>query len=75
MRKMNYLHNNKVIYRRFPITDKPTEVTDDYMYYEDGTHECYELFRSKAKITTIKSLIWHLTVIWYLNPEVDIDGF
>ena len=75
MRKMNYLHNNKIIYRRFPITDKPTEVTDDYMYYEDGTHECYELFRSKAKITTIKSLIWHLTVIWYLNPEVDIDNF
>ncbi len=75
MRKMNYLHNNKIIYRRFPITDKPTEVTDDYMYYEDGTHECYELFRSKAKITTIKSLIWHLTVIWYLNPDIDLDSF
>lgn len=75
MRKMNYLHNNKIIYRRFPITDKPTEVTDDYMYYEDGTHECYELFRSKAKITSIKSLIWHLTVIWYLNPDIDLDGF
>lgn len=75
MRKMNYLHTNKVIYRRFPITDKPTTVTENYMYYEKGTHQCYELFRSKAKITTVKSLIWHLTVIWYLNKDMDFDAF
>tara|TARA_B100000902_G_scaffold167689_1_gene162381 strand:+ start:984 stop:1613 length:630 start_codon:yes stop_codon:yes gene_type:complete len=75
MRSMNYLHINKIIYRRFPITDKPSLITKDYMYYEDGTHECYELFRSKAKITTTKSLIWHLTVIWYLNQSMTYDEF
>jgi hypothetical protein len=45
------------------------------MFYENGTHECYELFRSKAKITTYKSLKWHLLVLWYLNPELDQDQF
>lgn len=75
MRKMNYLHIKKIIYRRFPVLDKPTESTDDYLYYENGTHECYELFRSKAKITTIKSLVWHMTVIWYLNPSINKEDF
>jgi hypothetical protein len=45
------------------------------MFYEDGTYECYELFRSKAKINTYKSLKWHLLVIWYLNPQLDQDMF
>jgi hypothetical protein len=45
------------------------------MFYEDGTYECYELFRSKAKITTYKSLKWHLLVIWYLNPQLTQDEF
>jgi hypothetical protein len=45
------------------------------MFYIDGTYECYELFRSKAKITTFKSLKWHLLVLWYLNPQLDQDDF
>tara|TARA_Y100000356_G_C11128406_1_gene218660 strand:- start:151 stop:681 length:531 start_codon:yes stop_codon:yes gene_type:complete len=45
------------------------------MYYINGTHECYELFRSAAKITTYKSLKWHLLVLWYLNPQLDQDNF
>jgi len=45
------------------------------MFYENGTHECYELFRSKAKITTYKSLKWHLLVLWYLNPQLDQEEF
>ena len=44
-------------------------------YYEDGTYQCYELFRSKAKITTYKSLKWHMLVLWYLNPQLDQDQF
>jgi len=58
-----------------PITDKPTEETDVYMYYAEGTYQCYELFRSTAKITTYKSLKWHLLVLWYLNPQLDQDEF
>ena len=45
------------------------------MFYINGTHECYELFRSKAKINTYKSLKWHLLVLWYLNPQLDQDNF
>jgi hypothetical protein len=45
------------------------------MYYINGTHECYDLFRSNAKITTFKSLKWHLLVLWYLNPQLDQDKF
>ena len=67
-RKMFYLNNNKIVYRRDPISDKPTEVYEWGYFYEHGTYECYTLFRSKAQITTYKSLKWHLLVLWYLNP-------
>jgi|TARA_Y100000289_G_scaffold59711_1_gene66060 hypothetical protein len=58
-----------------PTTDKPTQENEVYMFYENGTHQCYELFRSSAKITTYKSLKWHLLVLWYLNPQLDQDEF
>jgi hypothetical protein len=64
-----------VIYRRGPINDKPTETFEWGSFYESGTTECYELFRSKAKIPTYKALKWHLYVIWYLNPNVDQNEF
>jgi hypothetical protein len=74
-RNLKYLNDNRIVYRRMPITDKPTQENECYMFYEDGTHECYELFRSKAKITTFKSLKWHLLVLWYLNPDLEQDKF
>ena len=74
-RNTNRLDIWRVVYRRLPITDKPTIENECYMFYEDGTYECYELFRSKAKITTYKSLKWHLLVIWYLNPQLDQEEF
>ena len=74
-RNLKYLNNNRIVYRRHPISDKPTSETKHYMFYEEGTYECYELFRNKAKITTYKSLKWHLLVLWYLNPNMDQDEF
>ena len=74
-RNLELLNRRRIVYRRFPITDKPTIENECYMYYEDGTYECYELFRSKAKINTYRSLKWHLLVIWYLNPQLDQDEF
>ena len=68
-RNFKYLINRRVIWRRNPITDTPDEETDQYMFFKEGTHECYDLFRSKAKITTWKSFYWHMMVLWYLNPE------
>ena len=74
-RKMFYLNNNNIVYRRDPVSDKPTEVYEWGYFYEHGTHECYTLFRSKAQITTYKSLKWHLLVLWYLNPQLNPDKF
>jgi len=74
-RKMFYLNNNNIVYRRDPISDKPTEVYEWGYFYEHGTYECYTLFRSKAQITTYKSLKWHLLVLWYLNPQLNPDKF
>ena len=74
-RNLTYLNKNRIIYRRLPITDTPTVETKEFMFFENGTYECYELFRSSAKITTYKSLKWHLLVIWYLNPQLDPDDF
>ena len=74
-RNLTYFNNNRIVYKRDPITDKPTYETDKYMFFEQGTHECYSLFSSKAKITTFKSLKWHLLVLWYLNPQLDQDQF
>ena len=68
-RNIKWLNDRRVIYRRDPITDIPTIETDQYKYYEDGTFEAYNLFNSKAKITTYKSLKWHLLVLYYLNQD------
>ena len=68
-RRFKYLWDKQVVYRRYPITDVPDEETEHYMFYKSGTHECYDLFRSKAKITTWKSFYWHMMVLWHLNPE------
>ena len=74
-RNLEYLNKHRIVYRRMPVKDKPTSENECYMFYEDGTYECYELFRSKAKINTYRSLKWHLLVIWYLNPQLDQDRF
>jgi len=74
-RNLRYFNNNRIVYKRDPITDKPTYETKQYLFFEQGTYECYHLFVSKAKITTFKSLKWHLLVLWYLNPQLDQDQF
>jgi len=74
-RNLNFLNTNRIVYRRGPVSDKPDEVYDWGEVYYNGTYECYDLFRTKAKITTYKSLKWHLLVIWYLNPQIDQDNF
>jgi len=74
-RKLKYLNDKRIVYRRDPIKDKPDQENECYMFYLNGTYECYTLFASKAKITTYKSLKWHLLVLWYLNPQLDQDEF
>ena len=69
-RNIKWLNDRRIIYYRKPITDIPTESTDLYDYYAEGTYQCYSLFRSKAKITTYKSLKWHMLVLRYLNDNL-----
>tara|TARA_R100001510_G_C7564528_1_gene143318 strand:+ start:71 stop:688 length:618 start_codon:yes stop_codon:yes gene_type:complete len=68
-RRFKYLWDKRVVYGRNPTTDIPDEETDVYMFFKEGTHQCYNLFRSKAKITTYRSFKWHMLVLWYLNPD------
>lgn len=74
-RNMKHLIDNRIIYRRDPINDQPSEIYDWGSYYENGTYECYRLFNSKAKITSYKSLKWHLLTLWYLNPNLSEERF
>jgi len=74
-RNLNILNRRRIVYRRDPIDDKPTTETNQYMFFEEGTYQCYTLFASKGKITTYKSLKWHLLVLWYLNPDLDPEEF
>ena len=74
-RNLELLNKRRIVYRRDPITDTPDIENDMYMFFENGTHQCYDLFKSTAKITTYKSLKWHLLVLWYLNPKMSQDEF
>jgi len=74
-RNIKLLNDKRIVYKRNPINDVPTHETKQYMFFEQGTYECYTLFASKAKITTYKSLKWHLLTLWYLNPDLDQDEF
>ena len=73
-RNLNYLNNNRIIYRKYS-SDKPTSTYSWGWYYEEGTLDYYSLFNSKAKINSYKSLKWHLLVLWYLNPKITMDEF
>ena len=74
-RNLELLNRRRIVYRREPITDIPDIENDRYMFFENGTYQCYDLFKSTAKITTYKSLKWHLLVIWYLNPGISQYDF
>ena len=65
---MKWLNDRRVIYRHDRY-DKPTIETNKYKYFENGTYNCYHLFNTKAKITTYKSLKWHMLVLYYLNMD------
>ena len=69
-RNIKWLNDRRIVYRKDPDTDVPTIETKQYKYYKDGTYQCYHLFNSKAKITTYKSLKWHMLVLKYLNEDL-----
>ena len=71
---MKYLNDNRIIYRKYS-DDQPTQEYEWGWYYADGTHGYYSLFNSPAKITTIRSLKWHLLTLWWLNPSMNNEKF
>ena len=73
-RNLKYLNNNRIIYRWYS-SDIPTSSHSWGWYYADGTYGYYALFNTKAKITSIRSLKWHLLTLWYLNHDMDIGKF
>jgi len=73
-RNLGHLHRLKIVYRRDP-TERPDFENHQYMFFESGTYQAYDLFKSKAKINTYRSLKWHLLVLWYLNPQKNPEEF
>lgn len=73
-RNLQWLHRRRIVTRKDPV-EKPTVETSSYRYYENGTYDAYDLFKSTAKINTFRSLKWHLLVLWYLNPDLSMDNF
>ena len=72
-RNIKWLNDRRIVYRKDPDTDVASIETEQYKYYANGTYQCYHLFNSKAKITTYKSLKWHMLVLYYLNMDNDIE--
>ena len=73
-RNIQWLNYRKINYRRDPITDIPDIDNESYMYFANGTHEYYRLFYTPSKITTYKSLKWHMLVLYYLNIDNIINS-
>ncbi len=74
-RKLYYLNQHRIIYKRLPINDKPSKIFKCGYFYENGTHEYYSLFNSRALINTYKSLRWHFRVLNYLNQDLTHNKF
>ena len=74
-RRIDHLHRKRFVYRRFPENDIPTETYYWGYYFKEGTHEHYSMFNSKAKITTYKSLKWHIITLRYLNLTLEENKF
>ena len=73
-RNIQWLNYRKINYRRDPITDIPDIDNESYMYFANGTYEYYRLFYTPSKITTYKSLKWHMLVLYYLNMDNIINS-
>ena len=74
-RDIDYLHRKRFQYKKEPTTDVPTKKYYWGSYYQDGTYQDYNLFYGSAKITTYKSLIWHIMVLRYINIDRDENDF
>ena len=74
-RNLEHLHRKRFQYKKEPTTDIPTKKYYWGSYYEGGTYQDYRLFYSKAKITTYKSLAWHIQSLRYINIGWCEDDF
>jgi hypothetical protein len=71
-RNLEYLHENRIIYRNIPKDIHDMVETEQYYYYPSGTNVCYTLFQGDHKISSYKALFWNFLVLKYLNPGVDL---
>lgn len=71
-RDLEYLHENRIVYRNIPKGVSDMIETPEYYYYPSGTDVCYTLFQGDHKISSYKALFWNFLVLKYLNPGVDL---
>lgn len=74
-RRLDILIRRRIIWRQEPTTDVPTETHSWGWWYKEGTHQNYCLFNTRSRISTANMFSWHLRVLWYLNPAIDLEDF
>lgn len=73
-RRIKWLWDRRIATRQNPVTDKPSEIYNWGWFYENGTHECYELFINSNLIISYKSYLWHIAVLKHIN-QLSYDDF
>ena len=75
IRNHQMLEHLRILYVQYPDVSIPYVEYDWGRHYPEGTTEYYHLFRGRGKINTFKSLSWHVSVLRYLNPEMNQADF
>ena len=73
-RRIKWLWDKRIVTRRNPVNDTPTETYHWGWFYKNGTHECYELFNREHLISSYKSYVWHISVLKHIN-DMNYDEF
>lgn len=73
MDRNKYFFDNRVLLVMMPYVDSKSEAYDWGWYYPNGTYQFYGLFQWDYSISTVKSFVWHMRVIKYINFNLNSD--
>jgi len=74
-RRFEALIKKSIVWRKDPVDFEGSDEYEWGWHFHKGTYECYTLFINGYKIHTYKSLKWHLSVLWHINPQLNQRGF
>ena len=73
MDRNKYFFDNRILLVMMPSVDSQSESYDWGWYYPNGTYQFYGLFQWDYSIATVKSFIWHMRVIKYINFNLNSE--